>query len=348
MAEVCARSRELDFKIMPNESDSKPGKSAGHHILRHPDASAIVAAGEFIRSGHLVAIPTETVYGLGADATNGEAVARIFAAKGRPHFNPLIVHVADLAEAEKLGQFFDNARRLAARFWPGPLTLVVPRKPNSGISELVSAGLASVAIRVPDNEIAQAVLKAAQRPIAAPSANRSGHVSATRAEHVADDLGLQVAMILDGGATVHGLESTVIDATGPELVLLRPGSVTIEALEAAVQTTIRRRSTPTATPNSPGQLESHYAPRAALRLNAKHVAENEALLAFGPNAPPHAGHAMNLSPSGDLVEAAARLFAALRALDATGASTIAVMPIPHEGLGEAINDRLKRAAAPRT
>jgi L-threonylcarbamoyladenylate synthase len=333
---------------MPNDGASKPGTSYTRRIMRSVDAASLRDAGDVIRAGGLVAFPTETVYGLGADATNGEAVAGIFAAKGRPQFNPLIVHVADLDAAEALGQFSDRARLLAKCFWPGPLTLVVARRENSPVSDLVSAGLPTLAIRVPDHPVAQALLKAAQRPLAAPSANRSGHVSATLAEHVAADLGDRVSLILNGGATAHGLESTIVDATGDHLVLLRPGAISIEALQAATGTTIARGPGNTARPHAPGQLESHYAPRAALRLNAQYVAADEALLAFGPNALATAGHTTNLSLSGNLIEAAANLFAALRALDATGAATIAVMPIPNTGLGEAINDRLKRAAAPRT
>jgi L-threonylcarbamoyladenylate synthase len=333
---------------MPNTGDSKPPKSQHPNVIRQAGSAALDEAGGLLRAGQLVAFPTETVYGLGADATNGEAVARIFSAKGRPNFNPLIVHVSDLAAAARLGHFPENARKLAAKFWPGPLTLVVIRKVNSGISELVSAGLPSLALRVPDHPIAQALLRSAQRPLAAPSANRSGHVSATRAEHVADDLAGKVSMILDGGATEHGLESTVVEATGDSLVLLRSGSISVEAIEEVIgQKILRPSSTSTMKPNSPGQLESHYAPRAAIRMNAFQVDPGEALLAFGPSEPSTAGPKINLSPTGDLIEAAANLFAALRELDATGAAAIAVMPIPIFGIGEAINDRLQRAAAPR-
>ena len=332
---------------MPIDGVSTPGTLRESGVVRRPDADAIMEAGALLRNGQLVAFPTETVYGLGADATNGQAVASIFAAKGRPQFNPLIVHVPDLAHAEALGQFPELARRLAAKFWPGPLTLVVTRHPNSPISDLVSAGLPSLAIRVPDNPIAQALLTSANRPLAAPSANRSGHVSATHADHVATDLGDRVAMILDGGATAHGLESTVIDATGVGLVLLRPGTIPIEVLESAVDTKIARASDNTDKPLSPGQLESHYAPRAAIRMNAHSVMENEAWLGFGAKMPAASCPQYNLSPSGNLVEAAANLFAALRKLDSAGIATIAVAPIPADGLGEAINDRLRRASAPR-
>lgn len=332
---------------MPNDGDSKLRKAGKTNVIRCPDIAALEAAGRLIGEGRLVAFPTETVYGLAADATNGEAVARIFAAKGRPHFNPLIVHVANYAQAATLGTFSETAHRLAAAFWPGPLTLVVVRRPGSAISELVSAGLPTLAIRVPDHRIAQALLGSAQRPLAAPSANLSGRVSATCAAHVAEDFGDSVAMILDGGATQHGLESTVVDLTGGVITILRLGSISVEAIEAATGATVRRSGGSTTAPASPGQLASHYAPRAALRLNAIDVRGAEALLAFGPNAPLSGGPAINLSQTGNLVEAAANLFAALRQLDASGVASIAVMPIPNEGLGEAINDRLNRAAAPR-
>lgn len=316
-------------------------------ITQKADTDAIINAAELLRAGELVAFPTETVYGLGADATNGEAVARIYAAKGRPQFNPLIVHVADLDAARRIGKFSNNAEALARAFWPGPLTLVVERQPGSGISDLVTAGLETIAIRIPDNPVAQALLKASGRPLAAPSANRSGHVSATEARHVAADLEDSVAMILDGGATKRGVESTILDATGDTVVLLRPGAIATEDIEGLIGEKIKKSAPNPKAPSAPGQLESHYAPKAALRLNATDVKDGEALLAFGPTAPATKGPAINLSPSGDLIEAAAKLFAALRTLDATGARSIAVMPIPMTGLGEAINDRLARAAAPR-
>ena len=332
---------------MPNTGDSKPAERDHDGVIRRPDAAALDEAGANIRIGQLVAFPTETVYGLGADATNGEAVARIFAAKGRPHFNPLIVHVTGLAQAQDLGVFTGSASLLAAAFWPGPLTLVVKRQPDTAISELVSAGLPTLALRMPDHPVAQALLAASGRPLAAPSANRSGHVSATSAKHVADDLGARVSMILDAGATLHGLESTVVDATGDDVVLLRPGTISTRALEAVIGKTVLRATADANAPTSPGQLESHYAPSARIRLNATHVETGEALLAFGANVPRATGPVINLSARGDLIEAAANLFAALRSLDATGAASIAVMAIPNEGIGEAINDRLKRAAAPR-
>lgn len=324
-------------------------------IVPANDAEIARAASE-LTSGQLVAFPTETVYGLGADATNGRAVAQIFEAKGRPRFNPLIVHVADRAAAERIAQFTSRARRLAEAFWPGPLTLVLPRRPDSGISELVTAGLDTVAIRVPSHPVAHALLAAAGIPVAAPSANVSGHVSPTTAEHVDADLGGKVALILDGGPTEHGLESTVVDATGDRIVMLRPGAVTREAMEAVLGEPVRRdgasagsddRGAPVERPRSPGQLASHYAPRADVRLHATDLRPGEVLLAFGPPLPGAEGRSENLSPSGDLIEAAANLFACLRRLDATGAPTIAAMPIPETGLGEAINDRLRRAAMGR-
>lgn len=311
------------------------------------NAEWIEEAGHLLRSGALVAFPTETVYGLGADATNGEAVARVFAAKGRPSFNPLIVHVSGLEQAVMIGSFSPKARLLTETFWPGPLTLVVPRLETTEVSELVSAGLPTVALRSPDHPVARQLLKAAQRPIAAPSANRSGHVSATCAEHVAADLGESAAVILNAGSTVHGLESTVLSLVGATPVLLRPGAVPSEAIEDILGEKILRVSETGEHLTSPGQLQSHYAPKSKLRLNAKAWEPHEAVLGFGliPQRPSQA--TINLSPSGDLIEAAANLFAALRKLDASGAETIAVTPVPTHGLGEAINDRLARAAAPR-
>jgi L-threonylcarbamoyladenylate synthase len=302
------------------------------------EAHGITLATAALREGKLVAFPTETVYGLGADATNGKAVAAIFAAKGRPSFNPLIVHVKDRAAAETLVEFTPEARALADAFWPGALTLVLPRRENSPLSLLVSAGLDTVAIRVPSHPVAQRLLAATGKPIAAPSANISGQISPTTASHVAEELGDKVDVILDGGAAHVGVESTVIGFEAGRPVLLRPGGVAREDIERVAGPL----ATVTATNvQSPGQLESHYAPRAKLRLNAHETQNGEALLAFGPSASSY-----NLSPTSDLKEAAANLFGMLRALDKTSDS-IAVMPIPNEGLGEAINDRLKRAAAPR-
>lgn len=331
---------------MTNARNSTAAPGFGARVVP-ADTAAITRAGDLLRQGRLVAIPTETVYGLAADATNGQAVAHIFEAKGRPRFNPLIVHVPGLAEAERLAEFSPQARRLAAAFWPGPLTLVVRRRADCGLSDLVTAGLDTVALRVPDHPVAQAVLKAAGRPLAAPSANRSGHVSATLASHVAEDCGENLALILDAGPTAHGIESTVIDATGEELVLLRLGATTAEAIEAVLGVALKRQTNAGERPASPGQLLKHYAPRAKVRLDALDVIPGEALLAFASPVPATTGPVINLSPTGNMYEAAASLFAALRTLDASGASVIAVMPIPDRGLGEAINDRLRRAAAGR-
>ncbi len=304
----------------------------------------IQRAAGLLRAGELVAFPSETVYGLGADATNDVAVARIFAAKGRPSFNPLITHYADAAAAGRQVVFSVLAERLAERFWPGPLTLVLPRRPDCQVSLLCSAGLDSLGVRVPRHPLTLALLRALGRPLAGPSANPSGRVSPTTAAHVRDGLGDRVALVLDGGPCPVGLESTVLDLTGGAPVLLRPGAVTREEIEALAGPL----GTPGAGPlKSPGLLASHYAPALPLRLEATSVAADEALLAFGAKVPSGAAITLNLSPAGDLVEAAAHLFAQLRALDRPGLAAIAVMPIPQDGLGEAINDRLRRAAAPR-
>lgn len=304
-------------------------------------AESLALAGREIRAGRLVAFPTETVYGLGGDATNDLAVAAIFEAKGRPRFNPLIVHTADADEAHKFGQFNDLAEILAARFWPGPLTLVLKRRSDAGLSELVSAGLDTVALRVPEHEGARALLRAAERPLAAPSANRSGNVSPTTAQHVADELGDVLALILDGGTCAVGLESTVVDVSGGTPLLLRPGGIPLEEIEATLGRTVPVAGMADAI-RAPGMLESHYAPSLPLRLDATQANPGEALLGFGPA--PDAD--LNLSQTGDLREAAANLFAYMRALDRGQFTGIAVMPIPDEGLGRAINDRLRRAAAP--
>jgi L-threonylcarbamoyladenylate synthase len=315
-------------------------------IVEATEASIRTAA-ELLRAGRLVAFPTETVYGLGGDATNGRAVAAIFAAKGRPRFNPLIVHAPDTEQVATLAEMTPLGKRLAAAFWPGPLTLVLERRPGAELSELVSAGLSTVAVRVPDHPIARALLAATGRPLAAPSANRSGRVSPTQAAHVEADLGETVSLILDAGPTAHGLESTVIDARTDVPILLRPGAVTTETIEAVLGVSIGVGTEDAVRPSAPGQLASHYAPDARVRLEATEVEEGEALLAFGADVPATSGPVLNLSESGDLIEAAAKLFAALRALDETGFRTIAVMPVPEEGLGAAINDRLRRAASPR-
>lgn len=314
--------------------------------VRPADEAAIEEAAALLRAGALVAFPTETVYGLGGDATNDRAVAEIFAAKGRPSFNPLISHVPDQAAAEAEAAFNPTARALAARFWPGPLTLVLPRRAESRISLLACAGLPTVALRVPRHPVAQRLLRRVGRPVAAPSANPSGAVSPTTAAHVREGLNGRVALILDAGPCPVGVESSVLGFDAADRPrLLRPGGVTVEEIEAAVGPLAA--SGELERPESPGQLASHYAPRAALRLDATAVEADEALLAFGPDAPTGARAVLNLSPTGDLTEAAANLFAYLRALDATGAPRIAVSPIPKAGLGRAINDRLRRAAAPR-
>jgi L-threonylcarbamoyladenylate synthase len=311
---------------------------------RSATADAITDAAAALRDGRLVAFPTETVYGLGADATNARAVAAIFEAKGRPRFNPLIAHVADVDDAALFALFGPHALTLATAFWPGALTLVLKKRPDCTIADLATAGLDTVALRVPSHPIARALIRAAKRPIAAPSANRSGHVSPTTAAHVEADLGDKVALILDDGPCAIGVESTVVDVSGSEPMLLRAGGVTREAIEAVLGAPLASHLDDEEHPSSPGQLASHYAPQAAVRLHATAARPGEALLAFGPEAPPHDGPIINLSSSGDLIEAAANLFAALRQLDASGAPAIAVMPIPESGLGEAINDRLRRAA----
>jgi L-threonylcarbamoyladenylate synthase len=307
---------------------------------------AIAAAAGHLRSGALVAFPTETVYGLGADATNGLAVAALYAAKGRPTFNPLIIHVAEMGAVHALAHLTPAAETLAQAFWPGPLTLVLARRPMRIVHELATAGLDTIAVRMPAHPVAQALLRAANLPIAAPSANRSGHVSPTTAAHVAADLGDRVTTILDGGATPLGLESTVIDASTSEPVVLRLGGIPRDAIARALGRPIALATGDPGQPASPGMLQRHYAPATRLRLGAGNCLEGEALLAFGADVPDHAGAMINLSASGDLAEAAASLFAALRSLDAAGARAIAVMPIPEQGLGEAINDRLRRAASP--
>jgi L-threonylcarbamoyladenylate synthase len=307
------------------------------------NADTVDRAAAALLRGELVIMPTETVYGLAGDATNPGAVARIYAAKGRPQFNPLISHVRGIEEAQEHAVMPPAAVRLAETFWPGALTIVARRRPKSRIAELACAGLASVAGRAPAHPVAQALIAAVGGPLAAPSANRSGRLSPTRADHAAEDLGDAAALVLDAGPCLMGVESSVvaIDKTGAP-VLLRPGAITREALEAVVGPLADPRRG--AAPSSPGMLESHYAPRAALRLNAADVRSGETYLAFGPTT---VAHMLNLSPRGDLTEAAAHLFAHLRALDATGVACIAVAPIPEAGLGEAINDRLSRAAAAR-
>jgi L-threonylcarbamoyladenylate synthase len=307
--------------------------------------AGIATAVAALNAGQLVAFPTETVYGLGADARNERAVAAIFAAKNRPSFNPLIIHVADRAMADRLARFDARSSRLAERHWPGPLTLVLPRRSDSGISLLASAGLDTLALRLPRHPLAAALLTAFGGPIAAPSANPSGRLSPTTAAHVAEWLGDKLAAILDGGPTTIGLESTIVDLSGPTARLLRPGGLPVEEIEQLIGPLAGPAAG--AVPVAPGMLASHYAPDLPLRLEAVEVAADEALLAFGPAPLPGARTTLNLSRQGDLTEAAANLFAYLRQLDASDARSIAAMPVPEQGLGRAINDRLRRAAAPR-
>jgi L-threonylcarbamoyladenylate synthase len=316
----------------------------GTRVLK-ADSQAIEVAARCLSAGGLVAFPTETVYGLGADAGNGEAVARLYAAKGRPAFNPLIAHVPDDATARKLGRFDADAERLAAAFWPGPLTLVLPRLPDAAIADLALAGLDSVAVRVPAHPVAHALLQAFGGPVVAPSANRSGHVSPTSAAHVLADLRGRIDMVIDAGPCPVGVESTIVACLGTP-TLLRPGGVERADIERVLGHALDEAPAEPDAPLAPGMLASHYAPKARLRLDAQAAQPGEALLAFGP-APAFAGPTLNLSPRGDLIEAATNLFSHLRALDASGAATIAVMTLPQDGLGEAINDRLTRAAAPK-
>lgn len=300
--------------------------------------------GRLLAQGELVAFPTETVYGLGADATNDKAVASIFEAKGRPQFNPLIAHIPVLEWAEDFAEISNTALSLAERFWPGPMTLVMNRKENCPVSYLVSAGLDSVAVRMPSHPFARELISCAGVPIAAPSANISGTVSPTTAEHVRQGLEDRISLIIDGGSCRVGVESTVLDVRGERPVLLRAGGLTVEEIETLTGAgSVLFPDSDPALPRSPGQLSSHYAPSLPVRLNAHEAREGEALLGFGP-----AEHAdLNLSPSGDLAEAAANLFAFMRLLDRPEFKGIAVMPVPFRGLGLAINDRLKRAAYPR-
>ena len=297
-------------------------------------------AAQILRHNGLVAFPTETVYGLGGDARSDMAVAGIFEAKGRPHFNPLIVHVESVEAAQSLVEWPDAAHRLASPFWPGPLTLVLPLRPDAGLSPLVTAGLPSLAIRVPAHPVAREVLRAFGGPVAAPSANPSGRISPTTAQHVAEGLDGRIDAILDGGTCEVGLESTILGLVG-DPVLLRPGGVPVEAIEQVLNAPVKAHQDDDPL-SAPGQLASHYAPGARVRLEARAPRAGEVLLGFGA-----VDCAMNLSVSGDLREAAANLFHHLHALDATGAAAIAVSPIPETGLGRAINDRLRRAAAPR-
>jgi len=315
--------------------------------------AAVAAAARFLAEGGLVAFPTETVYGLGADATNPAAIARLYQAKGRPSFNPLIAHVRDLSAGMRIGRFDAQAMALAKAFWPGPLTLVLPKTNDCAVADLAPAGLDSVAIRVPAHPVARAILRAFGGPVVAPSANLSGHVSPTTAAHVQSDLAGRIDLIVDGGAVAVGVESTIVGCFD-EPMLLRPGGVPRGGIERVLGRALVQppeyADNDTSQPLAPGMLASHYAPRTRLRLNAEGIETGEALLAFGPAGVPGVDAAtavMNLSAQGDLAEAAANLFGYLRALDAKGARAIAVMPVPHHGLGEAINDRLRRAAMGR-
>ncbi len=311
---------------------------------------SIARAGEIIRAGGLVGLPTETVYGLAADATRPEAVAKIYAAKGRPRFNPLIAHIAALDDAPRLALVSGAGQALIERFWPGPLTLVLPFRPGATVCELARAGLDSVALRMPSHKIARAVIEAAGVPVSAPSANRSGRISATSAADVASELGGSVDLVLDAGQTKIGVESTIVSLLGDKPTLLRAGGLPRAEIEAVLGRPLALAGADDTAPRAPGMMTSHYAPATPVRLEAVEVAADEALLAFGAFRPAGIAQAqavLNLSAAGDPVEAAANLYRSLRQLDALGARCIAVAPVPEAGLGEAINDRLKRAAAPR-
>ncbi|WP_424968209.1 MULTISPECIES: L-threonylcarbamoyladenylate synthase [unclassified Dinoroseobacter] len=310
-----------------------------------PSDTGLAAAAEILRAGGRVAFPTETVYGLGADARQEAAVAGIYAAKGRPSFNPLIVHVPDLQAVRDLVELPALAEQAARAFWPGALTLVLPLRAGAGISPLVTAGLETLAVRVPAHPVARRLLQVFGGPVAAPSANPSGQVSPTRADHVLQGLDGRIDAVVDGGACPVGVESTILSVLGEGPRLLRPGGVTSEALEEALGQAVPLGGPAGPQPTAPGQLASHYAPEAAVRLNARAAEPGEVWLGFGPDS---AGALLSLSETGDLDEAAAGLFHALRAMDALAAGRrIAVAPIPETGLGRAINDRLRRAAAPR-
>jgi L-threonylcarbamoyladenylate synthase len=335
-------------------------------VVARASPATIERARSVLSAGRLVAFPTETVYGLGADAASDRAVAKLYAAKERPSFNPLIAHVADLAAARRLAQFDAEALKLAEAFWPGPLTLVLPKLRGCPVGQLATSGLDTIAVRAPNHPVARAILAAFGKPVVAPSANRSGRVSPTSAKHVQADLAGRIDLIVDGGASPLGLESTIL-ACGVRTVLLRPGAIPRPTIEGFLGHDIATATPSLPSPASgggkggggtdgcgrplaPGMLISHYAPQAHLRMNATAVAPGEALLAFGATLPQDAGNAriaLNLSAGGELVEAAANLFNYLRELDGAGVDSIAVMPIPGEGLGEAINDRLRHAAAPR-
>lgn len=315
------------------------------------DERAADTAARCLGDGGLVAFPTETVYGLGADATDARAVARLYEAKGRPSFNPLIAHVGDLTAAKAVARFDERSLRLAETFWPGPLTLVLPKASGCAVSDLATAGLDTIAVRVPAHPVARNILRAFGKPVVAPSANLSGHISPTTAAHVSADLNGRIDLIVDGGPVSVGVESTIVGCF-EQPMLLRPGGVPREEIETVLGEVLARlpdqAETDDAAPLAPGMLASHYAPRTPVRLNARAIEDGEVLLAFGPQKiASDAADVMNLSQRGDLVEAATNLFGYLRTLDARGATGIAVMPIPESGLGEAINDRLRRAAVPQ-
>jgi L-threonylcarbamoyladenylate synthase len=318
-------------------------------IIAADTGSADVAA-RCLGAGGLVGFPTETVYGLGADATNARAVARLYEAKGRPSFNPLIAHVADLAAAKAIARLDERSLLLAEKFWPGPLTLVLPKASNCPVCDLATAGLDTIAVRVPAHPVTQAILRAFGKPVVAPSANLSGHISPTTAAHVLADLDGRIDLVIDGGPVSVGVESTIVGCF-EQSMLLRPGGVARADIEHVLGEALMRLPEDDAnksSPLAPGMLASHYAPRTPVRLNARTIEQGEVLLAFGPDAlAENTSGVMNLSQQGDLVEAAANLFSYLRALDTKGARGIAVMPIPKTGLGEAINDRLRRAAVPQ-
>jgi L-threonylcarbamoyladenylate synthase len=324
-------------------------------LIARASPSAVQTAKSILAAGGLVAFPTETVYGLGADATNDRAVAKLYAAKERPSFNPLIAHVADLKVARSLAHFDAEALKLAEAFWPGPLTLVLPKLGGCPVGQFATAGLDTIAVRSPSHPVARDILTAFGKPVVAPSANRSGRVSPTSAQHVQADLAGHIDLVIDDGASPLGLESTILACVGGT-ALLRPGAIPRATLgrflgrDIGVATITPGAGSAGERPLAPGMLASHYAPRAAVRMNAVTVAPGEALLAFGSTLPADAGNAqtvLNLSGRGDLVEAAVNLFNFLRVLDGAGIDSIAVMPVPDEGLGEAINDRLRHAAAPR-
>lgn len=302
-------------------------------------------AANLLRQGELVSFPTETVYGLGADAENNIAVAKIFSAKNRPNFNPLIVHLADVNLASKYVQMNELSKKLAKAFWPGPFTMVLPLNEGSNLSDLITAGLDTVAIRVPENNTAHSLLNQFNGPIAAPSANKSGHISPTTAYHVDGEFGPELSMIIDGGPCEKGIESTIVEVKDDQVILLRPGNVTEDDIKKITGMNVNAHVENAKAPNAPGQLKSHYAPETSMRLNVTSPESREGYLAFGPA--PVGENILNLSPTGDLTEAAANLFSMMRELDQLKLSAIAVAPIAETGLGRAINDRLKRAAAPK-